>query len=186
MASVLTRRLLLATPLTIVVLGGLGFYALLGRMQTGSYDPHAFANPLVGKAPPAFSLPGTAGQQGFSSTDLAAAGKPILVNFFASWCIPCVQEAPMLDQLSKSGLVIWGIAYQDKSDATAKFLADNGNPFQRLASDLDGRTAINWGVYGVPESFLINTKGVIIWHYAGALNDDVVTSGLLPALKHAS
>jgi cytochrome c biogenesis protein CcmG/thiol:disulfide interchange protein DsbE len=182
--SPLRRRLLFGIPLAVVVGGGTGFYTILRRMQENDYDPHALPSPLIGKRPPAFTLPGTAGMQGFSNTDLLAPPRPMLVNWFASWCVPCLQEAPMLAQLAKSGLTIWGIDFEDNAaGALQNFLAQNGNPYTRLASDASGLTAINWGVYGVPETYFIDKTGIVRWRYAGALTDEVVASTLNPLLK---
>ena len=178
----LRRRLLFAVPLAVVVAGGEGFYILLRRMQANNYDPHALPSPLVGHKPPPFALPGVAGRPGFANTDLAAPPRPMLVNWFASWCVPCLQEAPMLARLAARGLPIWGIAYQDTVPALAAYLAANGNPYARLASDATGLTAINWGVYGVPETYLIDRQGIVRWRWAGALTEDVIANGLNPLL----
>lgn len=181
--SPLRRRLLFGIPLALAVAGGEGFYIILKRMQENDYDPHALPSPLIGKKPPAFNLPGADGMQGFSNTDLLAPAKPMLVNWFASWCIPCLEEAPMLMKLAKSGLEIWGIAYQDQPGNLASFISTNGNPYTRLAADASGLTAINWGVYGVPETYLIDKQGIVRWRYAGALTDDVVSGTLQPLLQ---
>jgi len=180
--SPLRRRLLFGIPLALAVAGGESFYIILRRMQEQKYDPHALPSPLIGKRPPAFSLPGAGGMQGFANTDISAPPKPMLVNWFASWCVPCLQETPMLTKLAASGLTIWGIAYEDDVQALSQFLAQNGNPYQRLAADADGTTAINWGVYGVPETYFIDKTGIVRWRYAGALTDDVVDSQLKPLL----
>jgi cytochrome c biogenesis protein CcmG/thiol:disulfide interchange protein DsbE len=176
------RTLLFAAPLAVVAAGGAGFYTILRRMQSNSYDPHALPSPLIGKRPPAFTLPGLNGAPGFANTDLLAPPRPMLVNWFASWCIPCAQEAGMLDQLSQTGLEIWGIAYQDKPNAIAGYLSQYGNPYHRLAADALGLTAINWGVYGVPETYLIDKTGIVRWRWAGAITDDVLARGLNPLL----
>jgi cytochrome c biogenesis protein CcmG/thiol:disulfide interchange protein DsbE len=183
MASKLTRRLLFGVPLATVAVGGIGFYALLERMGRGTYNPQAFNNPLVGHKVPDFTLPGVDGHAGFDQAAMMAQTKPLLVNFFASWCVPCVGEAPYLDAIAKSGLDIWGIAYQDKPEPLDLYLAKNGNPYRRLASDIEGRIAINWGVYGVPESFLIAPGGEVRWHTAGPLVPEVIEDQLKPALQ---
>lgn len=180
------RRLLFAAPLAAVAVSGAGFYTILERMESNQYDPHALPSPLIGHKPPEFSLPGLNGGPGFSNTDLAAPAHPMLVNWFASWCMPCAQEAAMLDQLAKTGLEIWGIAYQDKAAATAGFLAQYGNPYKRLAADASGLTAINWGVYGVPETYLIDKTGIVRWRWAGAITDQVLAQGLNPLLAQYS
>lgn len=180
------RRILFAAPLLAAIAGGAGFYTILRRMQDQKYDPHALPSPLIGHKPPVFSLPGINGQQGFSNTDLLSPAKPMLVNWFASWCAPCVEEAPMLGQLAGLGLPIWGIAYEDKPAAVADYLRRYGDPFERLASDSSGLTAINWGVYGVPETYLIDRQGIVRWRWAGALDQDVVMETLAPLLKQYS
>lgn len=184
MASVVSRRLMLGIPLAAVAGGGIASYALLQRMRTGAYNPQAFSNPLVGHKVPNFTLPAAGGHHhGFDQATLIAQTRPVLVNFFASWCVPCVEEAPYLDAVAKSGLAIWGIAYQDKPKPLALYLAKNGNPYTRLAADLSGRTAINWGVYGVPESFLIAPGGMVRWHIAGPLVPEIIETQLKPALR---
>ncbi len=89
----------------------------------------------------------------------------------------------MLGRLAANGLQIWGIAYQDTAQNLAAFLAQNGNPYARLAADASGLTAINWGVYGVPETYLIDKTGIVRWRYAGALTQDLVASTLEPMLQ---
>jgi cytochrome c biogenesis protein CcmG/thiol:disulfide interchange protein DsbE len=180
------RRIVFAAPLAVVAVGGLGFYTILRRMEAQKYDPHALPSPLIGHKPPAFLLPGLNGGPGFSNTDLAAPARPILVNWFASWCVPCAQEAGMLDQIAQTGVPIWGIAYQDKPDAIENYLGQYGNPFKRLATDASGLTAINWGVYGVPETYLIDKAGIVRWRWAGAITDDVLANGLNPLLAQYS
>jgi cytochrome c biogenesis protein CcmG/thiol:disulfide interchange protein DsbE len=180
------RTLLYAAPLAVAAVAGAGFYTILRRMQTNDYDPHALPSPLIGKHPPAFTLPGLTGGPGFSNTDLLAPPRPMIVNWFASWCIPCAQEAAMMGQLSQSGLPIWGIAYEDKPDAIAAWLSQYGNPYQRLAADTSGLTAINWGVYGVPESYLIDKTGIVRWRWAGAITNDVLNNDLNPLLAEYS
>lgn len=181
-----SRRLLFGLPLVVVAAGGAGFYELLRRMQTGSYNPQAFNNPLVGHDVPDFTLPGVAGLKGFDKAEITAQTRPVLVNFFASWCVPCTAEAPYLDKLAKAGLDIWGIAYEDKPEAIGLYLAKYGNPYKRLATDPSGRIAINWGVYGVPESFLVAPGGKVLWHTAGPLIPEIIDDQLKPALRRLS
>ncbi len=179
----ITRRHLWAlAPLAVAGVAGVSFLAMLNRMKTGAFDPHAVGSPMDGKKIPDFTLGGLDGNPGFSSAEIAAQGKPILVNFFASWCLPCVAEMQTLLALSQQ-IPIWGIAYKDKSAATAQFLQRYGNPYQRLAADTDGLTAINFGVYGVPESYVIDKTATIRARYAGALTDDIITTQLLPLVR---
>ncbi|MDB4853086.1 DsbE family thiol:disulfide interchange protein, partial [Alphaproteobacteria bacterium] len=108
-------------------------------------------------------------------------GKPLLVNFFASWCAPCRAEAPALEQLSEQ-ITIIGIAYKDRRSDTTEFLQQYGNPFNAIGMDIDGQAGIAWGVYGVPETYLIDTAGRILWRHAGPLTRDVITTQLLPQM----
>lgn len=183
-ARVLPRRLLLALPLVAAAAGGLGFYALLRRMEAGRYDPHGVDNPLVGHAIPAFAaLPAQApATTGFGAADLRAAGRPVLVNFFASWCVPCRIEHPQLMALARAGVPLWGIAYKDHEAAAEALLAEEGNPYHQLARDESGRVSIDWGIYGVPETFLIDRAGIVRGHWAGPLSADLVASEVRPML----
>ncbi len=176
------RRLLMAAPLAVAAAAGAGFLAMLHGMEQGTFDPRALNSPLIGHPMPDFSLPGQVpDQKGFSSADVREAGHAVLINFFASWCAPCVMEAPVLLQLQQAGVKLWGIAYKDKPQAVAGFLTQHGNPFTRIASDLPGRVAIDFGVYGVPESHYIDRTGIIRWRWAGPLSSDAVENQL-PAL----
>ncbi len=183
--AIARRRLLMLAPLAVAAAGGVAFLAMLNRMKVGKFDPHALDNPRIGKPMPPFDLPGMGTAQGFSSADIqaAAARGPVLVNFYASWCVPCAEEADVVATLAQQGLPVWGIAYEDKVEKSEKFLGQYGNPYARIANDAAGRVAIDWGVYGVPESFLIDRAGVIRWHIAGPLTPDNVTGDLEPALK---
>ena len=107
----------------------------------------------------------------------------MLVNFFASWCLPCVAEAPQLMALKRRGVPIWGIAYKDKPAASEGFLDQNGDPYARLAIDQPGRVAIDFGVYGVPETYLVDKHGVVRWRWAGGITGDVVAQELDPLLR---
>ncbi len=173
------RRLLLLGPLGGAAILGAGFWAILDRMGSGSFDPHRVPSPLLGQQVPEFALPG------FSRADLVAQHRPVLVNFFASWCVPCVAEAPELATLGREA-PIWGIAYKDKPGDVARYLAQHGNPYARIAHDDPGRVAIDWGVYGVPETFLVDAAGVIRWKFAGALTPEIVAGELRPALARVA
>ena len=180
MEATTRRRLLLGIPLAGTTAAAIGSYALLRRMQTGDFDPRGVPNPRIGQPVPSFSLPPQPpATTGFSSADILAAKTPILVNFFASWCVPCLEEAPTLLTLQ---IPIWGIAYKDTNEAASAFLARNGNPFARLARDEPGRVAIDWGVYGVPETYLIDRTGTVRWRWAAALTEDAG----LPQLRRAA
>ncbi|MDE2199043.1 MAG: DsbE family thiol:disulfide interchange protein [Rhodospirillales bacterium] len=171
-------------PLGAAAVAGLGFLVVLQRMQAGKFDPRGVPTMLIGKHVPPFELPGiTAG--GFSSDDLLHAGRPVLVNFWASWCAPCREEHPELMKLKASGVPVWGIAYKDTLIDARRFLAENGDPFQRSARDDPGRVAIDWGITGVPESFVVDAQGIVRWHMAGPLTPAIVSQQLMPAMARA-
>ena len=169
-------------PLGLAAASGVAFFAMLRRMEAGHFDPRGVPSMLIGRRLPPFTLPGEHGE-GFSDADLASAGRPVLVNFFASWCAPCLEEAAVLSDLRRAGITIWGIAYKDQPAATDAFLVRQGNPYVRLARDQPGRVAIDWGVTGVPETFLIDPRGIVRWHYAGPLGSAVIERDLQPLLR---
>jgi cytochrome c biogenesis protein CcmG/thiol:disulfide interchange protein DsbE len=173
----MNRRALLLAPLGIAAVAGVAFTVLLRRMGEGRFDPRGLPSVLIAKRLPAFALPG------FSDADIAAVGRPLLVNFFASWCVPCVQEAPVLADLRRAGVPIWGIAYKDRPDATDAFLARHGNPYVRLARDQLGLVAIDWGITGVPETYLIDGQAIVRWHLADPLTAEIVEHELQPLLR---
>ncbi|TCZ66207.1 DsbE family thiol:disulfide interchange protein [Roseicella aquatilis] len=179
------RRLLLLAPLGVVAAAGVGFYAMLRGLSTGSYDPKGVPSALIGKPAPDFALPPLAGadRPALSAADLRGHNRPVLVNFFASWCVPCVIEHPILMRLAKDGVPILGVAYKDKPADSLGFLQKHGMPYARLGVDQPGRVAIDWGLYGVPETYLVDKDGIIRWRWAGPLTEDTLKAQLQPLLK---
>ena len=140
----------------------------------------AIRSKMTGKSMPEFALPAAIPTKpGLASTDLTT-GQPHLVNIFASWCVPCVAEAPLLLALHKEGVAIDGIAIRDRPEDISAFLARHGDPFVRLGADRDSRVQIAFGSSGVPESFVVDGRGVIRLHHYGPL-----ASGDLPAIRKA-
>jgi cytochrome c biogenesis protein CcmG/thiol:disulfide interchange protein DsbE len=184
----LTRRATVLLPLATVGLGGVVAWCLLDRMQRGAYDPHELPSVLIGKEIPAFdlsTLPGTgqAASGRLTSREIVAAARPALVSFFASWCAPCVEEAPVLMELKALGVPIYGIAYKDEAAAAARFLQRNGDPFVRVGSDRLGEAAIDFGLYGVPETYVVDARGVVRRRFVGSLTTQLTRGSLLPLLK---
>ena len=179
------RRALLLAPFGVAVAAGTGFYTILGRMRTGTFDPHEVPSQLINQPAPAFAVSGQDPGQGFASTDLKSIGLrgPILLNFFASWCVPCIVEHPELMALSREGLAVWGVAYKDQPAAAAAFIARHGNPYTRIGRDPSGTVAIDFGLYGVPESYLIDRSGIVRWRNPGPLTPAIIDERLRPALR---
>lgn len=140
----------------------------LGKPQQAVIRSH-----LVGKPAPEMALEGVAGAPGLSSADLKA-GQPVLVNLFASWCLPCAVEAPQLKVLQARGVTIHGIAIRDQPANVAGFLAKHGNPFTRIGQDPGGRMMIGFGASGVPETYVIDGKGVIRYQHLGEIRAEHV------------
>lgn len=182
--AVTRRRILTIAPLAGAAVCGVAFWKMLSGMQSGSFNPHDINAPATGRAVPEFTLGDQPPGQTFGAADLKAVQKPVLVNFFASWCIPCIGEMNALMALQKQ-LPIWGIAYKDKPEHAASLLKHSGNPYERTGSDRDGHVAIDWGVSGVPESFLVLPGGVISWHSAAGLDNPEIMASLRDAVKKA-
>lgn len=180
-----TRRLLLLAPFAAAAAGGVGFYAALDRQRRGVYNPRGVPSALIGQHAPDFTLPALeeSGVEGFGAADLRTFTRPLLVNFWASWCVPCIIEHPQLMKLSREGVPVLGIAYKDKPADSLQFIRRHGNPFRRLARDEPGRVAIDWGLYGVPETYLLDRQGIIRWRYAGPITDEVLAQDLRPLLQ---
>lgn len=183
--NLITRRLLFLLPLIVLI-------ALAGVFVLGlnpNRDPHAIDSPLIGKKIASFTAPALmAGQQGIADTDLltgAYKGQVVAINFFASWCVPCRAEHPLLKKLSDTaGIPVLGIAWKDKKDALQAFLNELGNPYARTGTDDNGRIGIvGFGITGVPETFIIDKQGIIRDRIGGPLSDDLIASQILPLIK---
>ena len=175
------RKLLYLLPLAAFV-GLAGYFAV--SLQSGR-DPHELPSALLDKPAPAFDLPALLGGANVASAGLR--GQVAVVNFFASWCVPCRIEHPVLMRLANQDKVaITGIAYKDKPEAAKKLLDDGGDPYSRVGLDLSGRTGIDFGVYGVPETYVIDKTGVIRKKFVGPLSPEAVDRELLPLLRRLS
>jgi cytochrome c biogenesis protein CcmG/thiol:disulfide interchange protein DsbE len=153
--------------LTPVVLLVLVIGALVWRL--GHPQDTTIRSRLAGKPLPAFVLPpAQTGLPGLASKDLAT-GQPRLVNIFASWCVPCVAEAPVLQQLKARGVAIDGIAIRDRREDLAEFLSTHGNPFERIGADDTSRVQLALGSAGVPESFVVDGRGIIRYQHVGPI-----------------
>jgi cytochrome c biogenesis protein CcmG/thiol:disulfide interchange protein DsbE len=172
-----TRRIAAFVPL-------MAFLAVAVALAWGTArDPSTIPSALIGKAVPEFTLPPVKGRTlGLASADLN--GEVSLVNVFASWCTACREEHPVFMQLKADGIVpVHGINYKDQPDDAARWLNTMGDPYTRTGADISGRTAIDWGVYGLPETFVITKNGQIAHKHIGAVTPKVVDNTILPLIR---
>lgn len=177
------RRLLFVVPVILLI----GLAVIAASYLTGGKDPRELPSALINKPVPVFDLPaitvdGQTTRPGLSSTHFA--GKVTLVNFFASWCTPCLAEHPQITALSRvKGLTVVGINYKNKPAAASQWLARHGNPYTRIGVDAKGDTALEFGLYGVPETFLIDRKGQIRLKHVGPVTVQVMNNKIMPAVR---
>jgi cytochrome c biogenesis protein CcmG, thiol:disulfide interchange protein DsbE len=181
-----TRRLFVAIPLFVfLALAGLFFYRL------GAGDPSRLPSALIGREAPQTDLPPIEGLvrdgapvPGLNTKNFS--GTVTLVNVWASWCVPCHDEVPFLDALSKDQRIrLAGINYKDQADNARRFIGRYGNPFAFVGTDANGRAAIEWGVYGVPETFVVGRDGRIAYKLVGPITRDNLETQLKPAIEKA-
>ena len=161
-----------------------GFIVLVGLLAVGlRLNPREVPSPLIGKPAPSFRLPLlNAPDKTFSQKDML--GKVWILNVWASWCPPCLVEHPVVSELARSGVApVIGLNYKDAREDALPWLKRNGNPYQFIVFDDAGRIGIDYGVYGVPETYVIDQKGVIRYKHIGPLTADVVQKKIEPLLK---
>jgi len=164
----------------ILLLPLVGFLVLAGFLYKGLFlDPRDIGSTMIGKPLPEFALPSLEDPtRTLSSADFK--GKPALVNVWATWCPTCRAEHAMLNQLASQGVAVYGVNYKDNGDAARKWLNDLGNPYRFNVEDPQGSLGINLGVYGAPETFLIDKDGIIRHKYVGAIDERVWREQLAP------
>jgi cytochrome c biogenesis protein CcmG/thiol:disulfide interchange protein DsbE len=172
----------------LIVFGGIAATAakMLYDQQVHGKDISEIPSALIGTKAPSLNLAALEGTNLPALTDSAMKGKLTLVNVFASWCIPCREEHPILKELAKdSRLNIVAINYKDKNDNALRFLGELGNPYAAIGIDPKGQAAIDWGVYGIPESYLVGPDGTILYKRVGPFDDISLREGLFPAMEKA-
>ncbi|HZV22116.1 MAG TPA: DsbE family thiol:disulfide interchange protein [Hyphomicrobiales bacterium] len=157
-----------------------------------SGDPSRLPSALIGKPVPDFALPSIPrvlndyGPTPGLSSAMLREGHVSVLNVWASWCAPCAVEHPQLLELNRQGIPLYSINYKDTPEAARRFLARNGNPFRAIGADEQGFTAIDFGVYGVPETFVIDGRGRIAYRYPGPITQEVLAEKIMPAIRRAA
>ncbi len=171
-----------------VVIIGLFFVGLMGLLlygvkQSGRADREALPSPLIGKPALAFDLPLLhAPERRVTNADLA--GEPYVMNVWGSWCPECRVEHPVLTRFALTKRVRFvGYNLKDEREDALRWLEQFGNPYMLVLADVEGRTAIDWGIYGAPETFLVDGNGVVRWKRVGAVTDEILANELIPALE---
>jgi len=161
------------------------FFVLTGYFLISlrpGHDTHELPSAMLNKPAPSFDIPDLGDDNRLSLAGLK--GRPVVVNFFASWCQPCRVEHPLLLRLAQEDhLTLYGIAYKDKPEDSTRLLATFGNPFKQVGVDREGRVGLDFGVYGVPETYVIDANGVIRKRFVGPLTAEAVEKELMPMLK---
>jgi cytochrome c biogenesis protein CcmG/thiol:disulfide interchange protein DsbE len=166
------KRLILVLPL-------LAFLAIAVFLYRGLFlDPAELPSALIGKPFPAFSLPSVTGERTLTEADLK--GKPALVNVWGTWCVSCRVEHPVLNKLAQMGVTIYGVNYKDDNAAALKWLKEFHNPYQLDIRDEQGSLGLDLGVYGAPETFLIDKDGIIRHKFVGVIDEVVWREQLAP------
>ncbi len=166
------KRAILLLPLAVFLIGAVFLYRGL------FLDPSELPSALIGKPVPAFSLPSVEGEKVLTQADLL--GKPALLNVWATWCVSCRVEHPVLNKLAQQGVRIYGVNYKDDNAAALKWLKEFHNPYQLNIRDEQGSLGLNLGVYGAPETFLIDSKGIIRHKFVGVIDERVWREQLAP------
>lgn len=175
-------RVRFVIPAIVFVLLGTGLVYALVAIQSGKKDPSTVPSALIGKPAPEFVLEPPRGfARGLSTADFK--GRVTVLNVLASWCPPCHAEHPLLMELAKeTGIQLVALNYKDKDEQLAAWLKEAGDPFSRIGADRNGRVAIEWGVYGVPETYILDREGRIVHRHVGPLTKEVLRDEIRPLL----
>jgi cytochrome c biogenesis protein CcmG, thiol:disulfide interchange protein DsbE len=170
--------LMLLPPLVFAALAATFFWGMFRN------EPNALPSTISGGPAPALVLDPVESLPNFSDDVLRQPGVK-LVNYWASWCAPCRVEHPTLLGLAAEGIPIYGVNYKDSNDKAMAFLTELGNPFKAIGADPEGRNALEWGVYGIPETFVIDSNGTVLLRYAGPITQRILANVVRPAIEAA-
>jgi len=166
-------------PVVFLILAALFYYNL------GQENARDLPSMMIGReAPTLMNFTDLRDDPAFTDADLRAPGVK-LVNFWASWCVACRAEHPVFMELQNRGVVLYGIDYKDKPEDGLQYLADRGDPYTKVGADFTGRTAIEWGVYGVPETFIIDGNGKVLMRHIGPVTMSVYENKIKPMMEAA-
>jgi len=178
------KRILLTLPILFFVVL-IGILALLTLETREGRDPSIVPSALIGKKAPTINLPAISDDipGGFTRDDLL--GRVTILNVFASWCAPCLIEHKQIEKLSEIGIPVFAINHHDKVTDVTLWLKKHGNPYEAIGFDPDGRASIEWGVSGLPETYIINANGIITYKHSGPITKSVLKKKILPELEKA-
>lgn len=171
-----TKLLYFIPPVIFVGLAAMMFFGL------GRENPNELPSQMIGRSAPDLTVQQLGDLPLFEIDDLTDTGIKI-VNFWASWCAPCRVEHPNIQQLADMGIPVYGVNYKDKPDQALQFLESLGNPYAAIGTD-EGRTGLDWGLYGVPETFVIDTEGKVLMRHAGPITSRVMIKDIMPLLSN--
>ena len=170
--------LMIAPPAIFAGLAALFFFGMQRE------NPDELPSAMTGKPAPAVQVTPLGDKTPFTDAELRSGGVKLL-NYWASWCAPCRVEHPILEDLADQGITIYGVNYKDKPANALRFLGELGDPYGAIGADANGRMALNWGVYGVPETYVIDGQGNIVLRFAGPITDRVLENQIMPAIEKA-
>jgi cytochrome c biogenesis protein CcmG/thiol:disulfide interchange protein DsbE len=160
----------------------LAFLLFVGVRMNSGRDTSAIPSPLIGKSAPALNLPELdMPQQSIHLQDLK--GRAYVLNIWGSWCVSCRIEHPIITDMAKQGVTVVGYNYKDSAEDARAWLNQFGNPYSLIIQDEDGKAALDWGIYGAPETFIISAQGIVLYKHVGPLTTEIVQQEILPLLK---
>lgn len=164
-------------PLVFAGLAGLFMFGM------GREDAEQLPSSQIGRAAPSIAAVTPLGELAPLSDEMLRTGGVKLVNYWASWCAPCRAEHPQLEALAEAGVTIYGVNYKDEAGNALKFLDELGDPFTAVAQDEPGRTALEWGLYGVPETYVLDAEGHIAYRFAGPITVEIMEKYIKPEIE---